>query len=221
MTQLRGVQEKAWTCQERQEGSLSWGPSNSSDPAFMSTIGRMIWLQSATPDVGQGMLVDMPQPRLTQMPEIGGEMGLGLWPQGGMVWCLPQWPLSYEQAQVFTYNFLELPMQLGSSVAEPNLGRVHDPPQTVGTSRSLHSHCTSQLWLPYPFLSTVPLSKWAPISLSLHLLWYGQGNKCWRWPTSRGRAKPKWSTQAIWPKKMKGVHSCNCRCSRLNLCGLA
>lgn len=45
---------------------MSRGPSNSADPAFTSAIGRMVWL-----------LVDMPQPRLTQMPEIGGEVGLG------------------------------------------------------------------------------------------------------------------------------------------------
>lgn len=33
-----------------------------------------------------GMLVDMPQPRLTQMPEIGGEMGLGsVTPEVGMM----------------------------------------------------------------------------------------------------------------------------------------
>ena len=38
----------------------------------MSAIGGMAWL-----------LVDMPQPRLTQMPEIGGEMGLGSVTQEG------------------------------------------------------------------------------------------------------------------------------------------
>ena len=40
----------------------------------MSAIGGTSWLKSAIPEVG--MLVDLLLPRLAQVPEIGGEMGL-------------------------------------------------------------------------------------------------------------------------------------------------
>ena len=42
--------------------------------SFLSAISGTSWLQSAIPEMG--MFVDRLLPRLAQVPEVGGEMGL-------------------------------------------------------------------------------------------------------------------------------------------------
>ena len=48
--------------------------SQTTGHSFLSAIGGISWLQSAIAEVG--MLVDLLLPRVAQVPEIGGEMGL-------------------------------------------------------------------------------------------------------------------------------------------------
>lgn len=48
--------------------------SQTTGHSFLSAIGGTSWLQSAIAEVG--MLVDLLLPRVAQVPEIGGEMGL-------------------------------------------------------------------------------------------------------------------------------------------------
>ena len=77
MTQLRESREKPGSAREVRDhchGDSNSVYSQTTGHSFLSAIGGISWLQSAIAEVG--MLVDLLLPRVAQVPEIGGEMGL-------------------------------------------------------------------------------------------------------------------------------------------------